>query len=37
MQLERNAGADNARRVTLEPRIKYVYIPYRDQSDAAGI
>lgn len=32
IQLERSAGADGARRVTLEPRIKYVYIPYRDQS-----
>jgi LPS-assembly protein len=32
VQLERSAGADDARRVTLEPRIKYVYIPYRDQS-----
>jgi LPS-assembly protein len=32
MQLERSAGADDARLVTLEPRIKYVYIPYRDQS-----
>ena len=32
VQLERNAGANDARRVTLEPRIKYVYIPYRDQS-----
>ncbi len=32
IQLERSAGADDARRVTLEPRIKYVYIPYRDQS-----
>ena len=32
LQLERSAGADDARRVTLEPRIKYVYIPYRDQS-----
>jgi LPS-assembly protein len=31
LQLERSAGADAARRVTLEPRIKYVYIPYRDQ------
>ncbi len=33
LQLERSAGADDARRVTLEPRIKYVYIPYRDQHD----
>jgi LPS-assembly protein len=33
VQLERSAGADDARRVTLEPRIKYVYIPYRDQNE----
>ena len=32
VQLERNAGAGDARRVTLEPRVQYVYIPYRDQS-----
>ena len=32
VELERSAGANDARRVTLEPRIKYVYIPYRDQS-----
>ena len=32
MQLERSAGSDNDRLLTLEPRIKYVYIPYRDQS-----
>jgi LPS-assembly protein len=32
MQLERTTGSDGARLVTLEPRIKYVYIPYRDQS-----
>ncbi len=32
MQLERNAGRNDSRLVTLEPRINYVYIPYRDQS-----
>ena len=32
VQLERSTGRDGARRVTLEPRIKYVYIPYRDQT-----
>ena len=32
LQLERSAGAEDARRVTLEPRLKYVYIPYHDQS-----
>ena len=32
VQLERNAGVGDARLVTLEPRINYVYIPYRDQS-----
>jgi LPS-assembly protein len=31
MQLERNSGSDGARLVTLEPRLNYVYIPYRDQ------
>ena len=31
-QLERATGRDEARLVTLEPRINYVYIPYRDQS-----
>ncbi len=32
VRLERNAGSDGARLVTLEPRLNYVYIPYRDQS-----
>ncbi|MBS0387397.1 MAG: LPS assembly protein LptD [Proteobacteria bacterium] len=32
VQLERTAGRNDARLVTLEPRINYVYIPYRDQS-----
>lgn len=32
MQLERTTGAGDARLLTLEPRIKYTYIPYRDQS-----
>ncbi|MFT3907459.1 MAG: LPS-assembly protein LptD [Steroidobacteraceae bacterium] len=32
MQFERLAGAKGQRSVTLEPRLLYVYIPYRDQS-----
>jgi LPS-assembly protein len=32
LQLERAAGSRDTRRVTLEPRFKYTYIPYRDQS-----
>ena len=32
MELERSTGTGDARRLTLEPRIKYVYIPYRDQA-----
>jgi LPS-assembly protein len=32
VQLERYSGSGGARLVTLEPRINYVYIPYRDQS-----
>ncbi|MDE2251064.1 MAG: LPS-assembly protein LptD [Gammaproteobacteria bacterium] len=32
LQLERNSGRAGARLVTLEPRVNYVYIPYRDQS-----
>ena len=31
LRLERRAGRGGASLVTLEPRIKYVYIPYRDQ------
>ena len=37
VQLERSAGADDARRVTLEPRIKYVYIPVSRPVHTAGI
>jgi LPS-assembly protein len=33
LQLERRSGAGGARLVTLEPRLFYVYIPYRDQAD----
>jgi LPS-assembly protein len=32
LQLERLAGSAGARLVTLEPRINYVYIPFRDQT-----
>jgi LPS-assembly protein len=32
LQLERTAGRGGARAVTLEPRLLYVYVPYRDQS-----
>jgi LPS-assembly protein len=31
MQLERETGSHGARVVTLEPRLKYTYIPYRNQ------
>jgi LPS-assembly protein len=31
MQLERDAGSQATRTVTLEPRLKYTYIPYRNQ------
>ncbi len=31
VQLERSTGRGGTRLVTLEPRINYVYIPYRDQ------
>ena len=31
MQLEREAGRQGTRIVTLEPRVKYTYIPYRNQ------
>lgn len=30
---ERNAGRRGQQRVTLEPRLMYLYVPYRDQSD----
>jgi LPS-assembly protein len=33
LQFERPAGPNDARTVTLEPRVMYVYIPYRDQSE----
>ena len=29
---EREAGSRNQRRLTLEPRVLYLYVPYRDQS-----
>jgi LPS-assembly protein len=32
MQLERSVGRDQTRLLTLEPRLLYVYIPYREQS-----
>jgi LPS-assembly protein len=32
VQLERNSGSGGTRLVTLEPRVNYVYIPYRDQN-----
>jgi LPS-assembly protein len=32
LELERTSGRAEERLVTLEPRIQYVYIPYRDQS-----
>ena len=33
LQLERAAGSHGQRTVTLEPRVMYLYVPYRDQSD----
>jgi LPS-assembly protein len=33
LQFERQGGADSPHNVTLEPRLMYVYIPYRDQSE----
>ncbi len=33
LQFERLTGLNDARTVTLEPRVMYVYIPYRDQSE----
>ena len=33
LQLERAAGSRDQRTVTLEPRVLYLYVPYRDQSD----
>jgi len=32
LTFERLAGSDGARSMTLEPRVMYVYIPYRDQN-----
>jgi LPS-assembly protein len=32
LQLERAAGSHGQRTVTLEPRVMYLYVPYRDQS-----
>jgi len=32
LQLERSSGRNGARAITVEPRLLYVYIPYRDQS-----
>jgi len=32
LQLERAAGSRDQRTVTLEPRVMYLYVPYRDQS-----
>ena len=37
LQFERLIGSGDRRSVTLEPRVMYVYIPYRDQNSAAGI
>ncbi len=33
LQLERAAGAHDQRTVTLEPRVMYLYVPYRNQSE----
>jgi LPS-assembly protein len=30
---ERGNGSNGQRRITLEPRVKYLYVPFRDQSD----
>ncbi|MFO1401491.1 MAG: LPS-assembly protein LptD [Steroidobacteraceae bacterium] len=32
LDFERDAGSRGARRITLEPRLYYLYVPYRDQS-----
>jgi LPS-assembly protein len=32
LRFERDAGSRAARRITLEPRLYYLYVPYRDQS-----
>jgi LPS-assembly protein len=33
LQLERSAGSRDQRTVTLEPRVMYLYVPYRNQSE----
>lgn len=33
MQFERESGSHGERRVTLEPRLMYLYVPYRNQAD----
>ena len=33
LTLERTAGRDGARLITLEPRVMYLYVPYRNQSN----
>ncbi|MEO8314328.1 MAG: LPS assembly protein LptD [Pseudomonadota bacterium] len=33
LQFERDSGRRGQRRMTLEPRLMYLYVPYRDQSD----
>jgi LPS-assembly protein len=33
LQLERAVGSHDQRTVTLEPRVMYLYVPYRDQTD----
>jgi LPS-assembly protein len=33
LQLERSAGSHDQRTITLEPRVMYLYVPYRDQSE----
>src|SRR6185437_8620560 len=33
LQLERAAGSHDQRTVTLEPRVMYLYVPYRNQSE----
>jgi LPS-assembly protein len=32
LQFERDAGQNSVRQITLEPRLYYVYVPYRDQA-----
>ena len=33
LQLERTAGSRDQRTITLEPRVMYLYVPYRNQTD----